>query len=82
MTARSRALQFREVLVHGADRNRTLADRPSYALDRTVSDVADREPARHAGLKGQRQPIKKPPFRRQISSGDNEAPIVALENPV
>src|SRR4051794_40917303 len=39
-----------QVLVHGADRGRALADRGRHALHRSAADVTDREQTGLAGL--------------------------------
>lgn len=66
--------------------DRTLANGGGYPFHRTVSHVADREHAGHAGLEQKRRPLERPPFgqssiSQKILPGSYEALLVAFDLP-
>ena len=71
---------FREVLVHGANRNRAFSDRTRHALHGAMSHVADGEHSRYAGFECERRSVDWPPLGNHVSPGEDESPIVTVED--
>src|SRR5262245_25045606 len=51
-------------------------DRSGDALDRSVSDVSDRENAGHAGFEGERRAFERPLGRSEVVAGAEESVLV------